>query len=187
MLIQTYLDTSENFQELIDGEINRLKAIEREKRDRNITIKAAAEKAGLEPELLKVHSISKARLFSAAIYAAATVDIDIFAKFFKKDRKSFDPPRKVSLERKLNKDVSHKFVFLRPEHLDYIQYRKGQLGMMYGLRFENDRDFVHMAIRYFSTLSKANAARFVALSVKIHPTSKRHEKPEATKKTKSRT
>jgi|GEM_PF-4370639 len=186
MLIQTYLDTGKDFQDIIDGEIDRLKKIENEKRERNTAIKAAAEKAGVEPELLKVYSVSKARLFSAAIYAAATVDIDIFAKFFKKDRKLFEPPRKVSLERKLNKNVRHKFVFLRPEHLDYIQYRRGQLGMMYGLRFESDRDFIHMAVRYFSTLSKANGARYVALSVKIHPTSKRHEKPASAKKTVSR-
>lgn len=175
MLLQNYLDTREEFQNLIDSEILRLTAIEDEKRKKNERTTKRAKKEGVEPELLKIYTISKARLFSAAIFAAATVDSATFSRFYDKDRKSHPELPSVAQERKQNKKVKHKFVFLRKEHTDYIYFRRGEMGILYEKRFESDRDFIHMAIRFFATLSKANAARYVAISTKIHPTSKRHD------------
>lgn len=186
MLIQNYLDTRGEFQSLISSEIERLKNIEDEKRARNEKAIRVAAKTGTNPELLDVYTISKARLFSAAIYAAATVDLEVFKKFYDKDRKINPDLPSVAHERKLNKKVDHKFVFLTPEHTDYIQFRRGELGILYKKRFDSDRDFVHMAIRFFSTLSKANVARYVALSVQLHPVSKRHSKPEKRRKKSSK-
>ena len=182
MLVQIYLDTRDSFQVLLDSELSRLEKIESEKSEKNGRAEKRALKANAEPELLTVYTISKARLFSAAIYAAATIDIELFSKFYDKDRKSNTELPSVAQERKLNRKVAHKFVFLKPEHTDYIQLRRGQMGVLLGKRFDSDREFVHMAIRFFASLSKANAARYVALSTKIHPTSKRHEKSGAEKK-----
>lgn len=182
MLVQIYLDTRDPFQTLLDLELSRLENIENEKSEKNDRAEKRALKENTEAELLKVYTISKARLFSAAIYAAATIDIELFSKFYDKDRKSNIELPSVAQERKLNRKVDHKFVFLKPEHTDYIQLRRGQMGVMLGKRFDSDREFVHMAIRFFASLSKANVARYVALSTKIHPTSKRHDKPAATKK-----
>lgn len=179
MLIQNYLDTRDEFQNLLNSEIDRLKSIEANKRERNDKAILKAEKAKSEPELLTLYTISKARLFSAAIYAAATVDVELFKKFYDKDRKAIPDLPTVAQERKLNKKVDHKFVFLTPEHTDYIQFRRGEMGILYKKRFDSDRDFVHMAIRFFATLSKENTSRYVALSTQLHPVSKRH--PKATK------
>ena len=72
MLLQNYLDTREEFQNLIDSEILRLTAIEDEKRKKNERTTKRAKKEGVEPELLKIYNISKACLSSAALFAAAT-------------------------------------------------------------------------------------------------------------------
>jgi len=181
MLYQNYLDTREAFQTLIDSEISRLKSIESEKRERNEKASKRAIKDGTKTETLEVYSISKARLFSAAIYAAATIDVEILSRFYDKDRKLHSDLPSVAEERKKKNKVKHKFVFLTVEHIDYIQFRRGELGILYKKRFESDRDFVHMAVRFFASLSKANAARYVALSTQIHPTSKRHENSKAKK------
>jgi len=186
MLIQNYLDTRDEFQNLLSSEIDRLKSIETDKRERNEKAIRKAEKTGTVPELLTLYTISKARLFSAAIYAAATVDVEVFKKFYDKDRKTNSDLPTVAQERKLNKKVNHKFVFLSPEHTDYIQFRRGEMGILYKKRFDSDRDFVHMAIRFFATLSKENAARHVALSTQLHPVSKRHAKGSIGKKSTSK-
>lgn len=182
MLVQNYLDTRDAFQSLLDSELERLHNIEDDKSKRNERAIKQAAKDGVEPKLLKVYTISKARLFSAAIYAAATIDIEIFRKFYDKDRKVHVELPSVAQERKLNRKVKHKFVFLKPEHTDYILLRRGEMGVLFERRFDSDREFVHMAVRFFASLSKANAARYIALSTKIHPTSKRHEKPAKSKK-----
>lgn len=182
MLIQNYLDTRDEFQSLISSQIDRLKKIEAKKRKLNEKAALKAEKMGETPELLTLYTISKARLFSAAIYAAATVDLEIFQKFYDKDRKNTPDLPSVAHERKLNKKVDHKFVFLSLEHTDYIQFRRGEMGILHKKRFDSDRDFVHMAIRFFSTLSQDNAARYVALSTQLHPVSKRHTKASKKKK-----
>lgn len=187
MLIQNYLDTRDAFQNLLSAEIERLKSIETGKRERNDKAIRKAEKSGADAELLIVYTISKARLFSAAIYAAATVDVEVFKRFYDKDRKANPDLPTVAQERKLNKKVEHKFVFLSPEHTDYIQFRRGEMGILYKKRFDSDRDFVHMAIRFFSTLSKENTARYVALSTQLHPVSKRHTKASKPKKRLSKT
>lgn len=168
MATQVYIDTGDAFQEVLDSQLERLKRLEDEKKAAN----AELEEADRAPEFV----ISKARLFSAAVYAAAMVDLDVFADFVREDLETHGPPSSVAEERRLNRDVPHKFVFLRPLHVDYILLRRGELGVHHGVRVKSDRDFLHIATRYFASLNDANAMRFLALSETIHPKSRRHAK-----------
>lgn len=170
---QVYLDTSANFQHIISSEIERLKNIEAIKRDKNIAL-LTKNKNVSATDLLPEFNVSKARLFSAAIYATVTSNLEVVAKFAAKDQKKHPNLPSVAKERKLNRKVDHKFVFLRPLHIDYILLRRGELGVYHGIRYKSEREFLHMAVRFFSSMSNKNATRFLALSEQIHPKSQRH-------------
>lgn len=177
MNTQTYLDTGADFQRTINDEIERLKQIEAIKVKKNL---AALEKNPRlsEDDLLPEFNVSKARLFSAAIYAVVTSNLETVAHFAAKDQDAHPTLTSVAQERRLNRDVDHKFVFLRPLHIDYMLLRRGELGVYHGIRYKSDREFLHMAVRFFAELSDENATRFLALSEQIHPKSQRHAKPK---------
>ena len=171
---QTYLDTRPAFQELVDAQLERLHRIEGAKKEQNAKRIAAAGEDG-SPDLLPVYIVTKARLVSAAIYAAATVDLDTFAAFARKDMRKHPDLPSVAEERKLNRDVKHKLIFILPEQVDYLLLRRGELGVYHGIRL-GDRELLHMAVRFFASMSDANATRYLALSERIHPRSQRHAK-----------
>lgn len=175
MSIQVYLDTSSDFQRIISDEISRLKKIESSKREKNEA--KLSTNPNIDPEtLLPVFNVSKARLFSAAIYASVTSNLETVANFAAKDKETHPKLTSVANERKLNRPVDHKFVFLRPLHVDYILLRRGELGVYHGIRYKSEREFLHMAVRFLTNLSDENATRFLALSEQIHPKSQRHVK-----------
>lgn len=171
---QVYLDTRDAFQEVMAQQLERLHRLEQAKKDENANrIEAAGEERS--PELLPVYIVTKARLVSAAIYAGATTDLDTFADFAQKDLAANPDLPSVAKERALNREVDHKLIFILPEQVDYILLRRGELGVYHAIRI-GDREFMHMAVRFFATLSDANATRYLALSERIHPRSKRHAK-----------
>ena len=178
MSTQIYLDTGADFQRAIQGEIERLQRIEEAKREQNA---ATLSKNPDTPasELLPEFNVSKARMFSAAIYATVTSDLETVAAFAAKDQKAQPPLTSVAQERRLNRDVEHKFVFLRLLHIDYILLRRGELGVYHAIRYKSEREFLHMALRFFAHLGDENATRFLALSEHIHPKSQRHAKTRA--------